>query len=1241
VKNAKIRIMFVLIAAVFLTSFLFVDFAHDLTPSANANSDRSVTLYPIGSSKGQYSQFSEIPNQNVIFADEFGEGDFSAYSGSAHDGASSTVTVQSTTVYSGTYAAKISAANNGGYAYFYKTISTNDTQLNLRFYVDFITLPETTSGNSCPLLYISSTYGGGQYGTRIDLYYNGTKDIFRFYDSYGGNYYPGTTALQTGTWYCVELQAEQFGTNARLYLNGNQEIQGHNDHGYAFNAFYFGPAMKGGGTNTNHAGQPETMIIADVVCSGSSIGQENRPNLVSGSSSTTALQISAYTSQTNPATSEQETEPLQGAQVSGVGCLGPITSVTAYMVGEASATSNCAAETLLVDTSTNANAYAGAMGAQSITGGSGDLLGSGGASSTSGFSVYSDTYSVDPATGNAWTWAEINATQAGAKATSLGAGNAIQFSEFYVTVSYSAQVLITVTSSTTGSGYIAVDGTSYTTPHTFTWTIGNSHALAANNPANAISGQSQYIFNSWSSTSIGTPQTSASYNYSVPSFSETVTASFTKQFYLTVIGGNNPTGNGWYTSGTTASFSVSTSVETSATTMEVLSGWTGTGTGAYTGPSASNSVIMNNPITETATWNKETIGVIGYSDATYKSGYTSNMVNLGAPDVYLIPLVTPSNMTVTNLAWYSYGSSGLYGVVIYNNRGNVPYQLLYDKNGFSFSKSAWNQATISYNLVGGTKYWFGIITSAATWAAGTDQSTTGTLRYSASYPNPSATYSGSGFFFSATMSLYVNYTATSPNFPPIFSTVAYNAIIANHTTDFSIPISDWTNIEGYMFSSNSTGTMRNSTFTSISPSFSATANSVVVMPKAGNSIAVQWFALGADGSWGSSPTYTFTSYPTPSGLYIIGNQIFEPNGTVITLKGMDSTYLMLNDGEYGSWMYPNGSISWLTSSLDKTGVSDFLTFLQASNCNFIRLPLTVSFWLDNTDNYQSTIEYLITQAANRGIWIDIVFYNNNATDSEPVGVLPWNDVGNNVLNSSADFVNLWANVATTLKNYPTALFELWNEPQGSSADETTWFTVAQQCINTIRTSGALQPILLQWDTQLSYDFNPNGGGVRCGMSWVFTYPLSDPVGNLIYCAHIYSGANNGFYNSNGYTMVSDYSDIQYALTQEQVFAVAAIHPVFIGEIGDNILDTGTTTGVVYVNGVADNNEQDVFFNNTLTILDQTQGVIGYAGWAAPPWRTGVGEYYGFVVGGAANYELDNSGLIFIAHTGGMSYSEYT
>jgi hypothetical protein len=119
-----------------------------------------------------------------------------------------------------------------------------------------------------------------------------------------------------------------------------------------------------------------------------------------------------------------------------------------------------------------------------------------------------------------------------------------------VTANYKTQYQHTITSSpATGSGYVTVDGSAVTTPYTTPWwDSGSSHTIAANSPVTIVSGQSQYIYSSWSD--------SGAQSHSVsPTTVTTYTANFQLQYYLSVTGGNSPKGAGWYNSGVSATAS--------------------------------------------------------------------------------------------------------------------------------------------------------------------------------------------------------------------------------------------------------------------------------------------------------------------------------------------------------------------------------------------------------------------------------------------------------------------------------------------------------------------------------------------------------------------------------------------------------------------------------------------------------------------------------------------------------------
>jgi len=126
-------------------------------------------------------------------------------------------------------------------------------------------------------------------------------------------------------------------------------------------------------------------------------------------------------------------------------------------------------------------------------------------------------------------------------------------------ISYTVNVLapptvsITVTSSPAGSGFVKVDNTAYTTPHTFSWTVGDTHTLEALSPVSGGTGI-QYVWTSWSD---GGAQM---HDYVVPSSSATVTANYQTQYYISVTSAHgSPTQSSqWVNAGSDFTVSVTT-----------------------------------------------------------------------------------------------------------------------------------------------------------------------------------------------------------------------------------------------------------------------------------------------------------------------------------------------------------------------------------------------------------------------------------------------------------------------------------------------------------------------------------------------------------------------------------------------------------------------------------------------------------------------------------------------------------
>jgi N-acetylneuraminic acid mutarotase len=149
---------------------------------------------------------------------------------------------------------------------------------------------------------------------------------------------------------------------------------------------------------------------------------------------------------------------------------------------------------------------------------------------------------------------------------------------------------VTVQTSPGGLSFIA-DGQTYTASKSFNWSAGSTHTIATTTPQSGAPGV-RYYFSSWSDGG-GISHTVT------PTRTTTYTAKFGTQYYLTMnagTGGSVTPNSGWKTTGSSVTISAKPSTGYSFTN------WTGAGTGSFSGTDNPASVIMNSPITETATF---------------------------------------------------------------------------------------------------------------------------------------------------------------------------------------------------------------------------------------------------------------------------------------------------------------------------------------------------------------------------------------------------------------------------------------------------------------------------------------------------------------------------------------------------------------------------------------------------------------------------------------------------------------
>ncbi len=152
---------------------------------------------------------------------------------------------------------------------------------------------------------------------------------------------------------------------------------------------------------------------------------------------------------------------------------------------------------------------------------------------------------------------------------------------------------VQITIQTVPSGRnITADGQTFTAPQTFSWGAGSSHSIGTTSLQSGGTGI-QYTWSNWSDGG------SINHNITVPNYAATYTANFNTQYYLIMSanlsnGGTVSPQSGWHNSGDQVQ------IQATENSGYYFNGWTGNGSGSYTGPNNPNLIYINGPIQETA-----------------------------------------------------------------------------------------------------------------------------------------------------------------------------------------------------------------------------------------------------------------------------------------------------------------------------------------------------------------------------------------------------------------------------------------------------------------------------------------------------------------------------------------------------------------------------------------------------------------------------------------------------------------
>ena len=150
---------------------------------------------------------------------------------------------------------------------------------------------------------------------------------------------------------------------------------------------------------------------------------------------------------------------------------------------------------------------------------------------------------------------------------------------------------ITLQASPAGLSFTA-DGTNYSSAQTLNWLYGTSHTIATTSSQSGGTGI-QYVWGSWNDGGALSHAVIANTNF-------TYTANFGAQYFLTMNagpGGSLSPASGWNNSNAVVNISAT------ASNGFAFGGWTGLGSGSYSGTNTSTSITMNGPIAETGSFN--------------------------------------------------------------------------------------------------------------------------------------------------------------------------------------------------------------------------------------------------------------------------------------------------------------------------------------------------------------------------------------------------------------------------------------------------------------------------------------------------------------------------------------------------------------------------------------------------------------------------------------------------------------
>ena len=340
--------------------------------------------------------------------------------------------------------------------------------------------------------------------------------------------------------------------------------------------------------------------------------------------------------------------------------------------------------------------------------------------------------------------------------------------------------------------------------------------------------------------------------------------------------------------------------------------------------------------------------------------------------------------------------------------------------------------------------------------------------------------------------------------------------------------------------SGNAGLTESPTTLTFTPTNYATAQTVTVTANATGTGATT-FTASATGYTGATVTATEVAPVTGSApqLHVSGNKLVDASGNTVVLHGVDRS------GTEYECVQGNGIFDGPNDQASITAIKSW------GPVNAVRVPLNEACWNAESyvnsayagANYINAIESYVSLLNSNGIvaildlhWTDGTYTgpSSGCSSAEATCQKPMPD--------AAEAIPFWTSVANTFKGNDAVIFDLFNEPYASRADNSNtaegwqcWETGSpctgisypvagmQQMINAVRSTGANNVLMLGGE-EYSNDLT----------DWL-QYEPTDPDHNLVASWHSY--------NFNTCSTQSCW--------MSEVAPVAASVPVVAGEIGEN------------------------------------------------------------------------------------------